>query len=78
MTTWAGQDQDLLIHLRPYLDKQNGKGDHWQLLVRLHGIGNLGWVAEQRQVDSVESCMAEIVVKLEAFMAVGDAVAGVQ
>lgn len=78
MPTWIGQDQDLLIHLQPVLEKQNGKGDHWRLLIRLHGIGNLGWVAEQQQVDSVESCMAEIVVKLEAFMAVGDAVAEVR
>lgn len=78
MTVWAGQDQDLSIHLRPCLDKQIEKGDHWELFIRLHGTGNIQEVLEQRQFESVDSCMAQIVVRLETFMAVGDALSEVE
>ncbi|KAF8555069.1 hypothetical protein OG21DRAFT_1439273 [Imleria badia] len=75
MIVRAGQDQDLLIHLRPHLERRVDKGDHWQLFIRLHGTENIRDIAEQPQVESVESCMAQIVSNLETFMAVGDAVA---
>ncbi|KAG6380569.1 hypothetical protein JVT61DRAFT_4932 [Boletus reticuloceps] len=71
----GGPDQDLSILLRPHLEKENEKGDHWRLLLRLHEIGIIREVLEQRHGESVESSMAEIVVKLEAFMTVGDALA---
>ena len=62
----------------PRLEKQTEKGDHWRLFVRLHGTGHIGEAVERRPVESFESCMAEIVLKLEAFIAVGDAVTEVQ
>ncbi|KAH0837747.1 hypothetical protein J3R83DRAFT_5918 [Lanmaoa asiatica] len=58
--------------------RQRVNGDQWRLLIRLHETGNLPEVVDQLHAKSVESCMAEIVVKLEAFMAVGDAVAQVR
>lgn len=67
-----------MIPLQPSPERQNAKENHWGLHIRLHGIQNLLDVPEQRHVESIESCMAEIVLKLEAFMAVGDAVAQVR
>ncbi|KAG9311726.1 hypothetical protein JVU11DRAFT_7966 [Chiua virens] len=71
----VGRDQDLPIQLRPCLEREKENGEHWRLFIRLHGTQSLREIGEQLPVQSVESCMAEIVIKLEAFMAVGDAAA---
>lgn len=73
----TGTEYDLVIHLVPCLEREHEKADHWQLLIRLHGTGDLGEAIQPPHVETIETCMAEIVVKLEAFMAVGDAVAQV-
>ncbi|KAN0073111.1 hypothetical protein V8E55_012251 [Tylopilus felleus] len=70
-----GQDQDLPIYLRPCHENENENVDRWRLLIRLHGSGIIRELVEQPRVETVESCMADIVMRLETFMAVGDAVA---
>ncbi|KAF9225142.1 hypothetical protein BS17DRAFT_580275 [Gyrodon lividus] len=75
----GGRDQGIPIHLRPF-GKHSGQvsessGD-WQLIICLHDTESLLIAVEQPPVASVGECLAEIVTKLEGFMAVGDAIAG--
>ncbi|KIJ13795.1 hypothetical protein PAXINDRAFT_13343 [Paxillus involutus ATCC 200175] len=73
-----GDPVDISLHLRPCLGKHGGQvpenGGDWKLVVRIHDTRSLLEEVEQPPITSVGECLAEIVAKLETFMAIGDAI----
>ncbi|KAF9237048.1 quinon protein alcohol dehydrogenase-like superfamily [Melanogaster broomeanus] len=72
------QDEDISLLLQPYVERHMSQASEsnadWRLIIRLRDTGSLLEAVTQPHVPSIRACLAEIVTKLEVFMAVGDAV----